>query len=212
MDRKNSGKSFKDPGIRYLCCETDSVLACGKGVDDKKRPIQQDTHGTVSILPNAGTYSQEGLLFSVTGFIVIPNSGQFLALTFENPAANNKTMYLDNVSGGIFVNEVIGTRNNNEETLNVVIAETTTTAGEQVTPVNYNLGASNTSTIIVRRVPDFDLTGVLYSANYPTGEFSKEIQGRIIVPPGHILLINIISRVRNINNALLDATVSWFEL
>jgi hypothetical protein len=121
-------------------------------------------------------------------------------------------MYLDNISGGIFVNEVIGPRNNNEETLSLTIIETTTRTGEPVTPVNNNLGSSSTSTIIVRRVPDFVSVGGQFLTNYPTGEFSKDVQGRIIVPPGHILLVSVLSFARNINNAILDATVSWFEL
>src|SRR5690606_34029583 len=118
------------------------------------------------------------------------------------------------VSAGIFVNEVIGTRVSNEGTLELTVAQTPQVqdVDETLTPVNNLVGSPNTSTLLVRTVNDFALGPVHFLSIYPTGEFSQDFRGRVILPPGYILLIFVINRARNLSNALLTATVTWWDL
>ncbi|HHT49700.1 MAG TPA: hypothetical protein GXZ98_10480 [Firmicutes bacterium] len=209
---QNSYPPYK-PAPRYLHCKTDSILSCGHGIDGRARPVQVDTEGAVSVLPNAATYAQAGWLFSINHTNLLPPDGQFLAFTFENPVANDKVMYLEQVSAGIFVNEVVGVRVNNEETIELVVAQTPQVqdVDETLTPVNNLLGSPNASTLLVRTVDDFNLGPILFRAIHPSGELTQDFRGRIILPPGYILLIYVISRVTNISNGQLTATVTWWE-
>lgn len=202
-----------EPESRYLDCKTDSILSCGKGIDGPTHPLQVDTEGAVSVLPNAAAYAQAGRLFSVEATTLLPRIGRFVAFTFENPAANDQVMYLEQVSAGIFINDVVGVRVNNEETLELTVAQTPQVqdVDETLTPVNNLVGSPKSSTLLVRTVNDFDLGPVHFSAIYPSGELTSDFRGRLILPPGHILLIMVIDRAQNISNALLIATVTWWE-
>ncbi|HHW12701.1 MAG TPA: hypothetical protein GXX33_06845 [Firmicutes bacterium] len=212
MDRSYD-RPFK-PDTRYLDCKTDSVLSCGQGIDGLARPVQVDTEGAVSVLPNAAVYAQAGRLFSVTDSIVLPTGGPFIALTFENPATNGQVMYLEQVAAGIFVNEVTGERVGNEQTIDLLVAQIPQVrdVDETLTPVNNLSGSPRTSTLLVRTVDDFDLGPVHFSNIYPSGEIEQNFRGRIILPPGHILLVLIVNRASNITNALLAVTITWWEL
>ncbi|HEY8392531.1 MAG TPA: hypothetical protein VIL83_07380 [Capillibacterium sp.] len=155
-----------------------------------------------------------GRVFSVHATLLLPQDGQFLAFTFENPANNDQVMYLEEVTAGIWVNEVAGTRVSNEETIELVVAGTPQVqdVDETLTPVNNLVGSPRVSTLLVRTVNDFTLGSVLFGSIYPGGELNQEFRGRIILPPGQILLIYVINRANNITNALLTATVTWREL
>ena len=203
-----------EPETRYLDCKTDSILSCGQGIDGPTHSLQVDTRGAVSVLPNAATYAQAGWLFSVTASILLPTDGSFLAFTFENPVTNDKVMYLEQVSAGIFMNEVIGTRVSNEETLELTVAQTPQVqdVDETLTPVNNLVGSPNTSTLLVRTVNDFSLGPVHFVSIYPGGELNQDFRGRIILPPGYNLLIFVSAPAMNISTGRITATVTWWEL
>ncbi len=207
---KNHGRSDRPfaPDSR-----TDCILVCGQEIDGLSRPVQVDAEGTVSILPNAATYAQAGRFFAVNSSLVLPTEGAFIAFTFENPVDNDQAMFLEQVAAGIFVNEVVGTRVGNEETLELLVAQIPQVrdVDTTLTPVNNLVGSPKSSTLLVRTVNDFDLGPVHFSAIYPSGELTSDFRGRLILPPGHILLIMVIDRAQNISNALLIATVTWWE-
>ena len=203
-----------EPESRYLDCKTDSILSCGKGIDGPTHPLQVDPEGAVSVLPNAAAYAQAGRLFSVEATTLLPRIGRFVAFTFENPAANDQVMYLEQVSAGIFVNDVVGVRVNNEETLNLVVEQTPQVqeVDETLTPVNNLVGSPNTSTLLVRTVNDWSVGPVHFTSIYPGGELNQDFRGRIILPPGHILLISVSAPAMNISTGFITATVTRWEL
>lgn len=203
-----------EPESRYLDCKTDSILSCGKGIDGPTHPLQVDTEGAVSVLPNAAAYAQAGRLFSVEATTLLPRIGRFVAFTFENPAANDQVMYLEQVSAGIFINDVVGVRVNNEETLELTVAQThqVQDVDETLTPVNNLVGSPNTSTLLVRTVNDFSLGPVHFVSIYPGGELNQDFRGRIILPPGYNLLIFVSAPAMNISTGRITATVTWWEL
>lgn len=213
LDLINTNLPYR-PDTRYLSCKTDCILSCGEKLDGRTHPLQLDKEGAVSALRNASAYAQAGWYFSVVEFFVVPNDGRFLAITFENPMANNKVMYLDKVTAGLFVNQVTGTRIGNEEGLQLTITEQPSLELiiDTLTPLNNRIGSPNTSTIIARTVGAVSLSNARFTANYPSGEIKQEFEGQIILPPGNNLLVFIEPSADNINNALLDATVSWWEL
>jgi hypothetical protein len=192
-----------------LSCATDNVQVCGLGVDGVTRTVQQDTHGTVSTLPNASAYCQAGQLFSVIEF-----ANESVVLVFENPATNTKTMYLENVSGGIEIDQGT-TPLEYQSTLHVDIRTDpgAVSDGTAVTPVNRNLGSSNASTIIVNDSLSSQVSpSVLSLTNHPTGEFSLDFRGQIIVPPGRNLIVLVDADLASDFTGQVVTTVTWFEL
>ena len=157
--------------------------------------------------------AQAGQFFSITYYPDVPSSPIERRLVFENPAANKKTMYLENVSGGIWITPGTTPRDDYQATLDVFIAEVDNiTRGPTLTPVNFNLGSSIASTIIASHSPvDYHLTKDLYDTTHPTGEYSLNFGGKIIVPPGHILFISLVSNESDIRG-VLSITVIWYEL
>lgn len=212
VDQANSSQPYQ-PHTRFLSCKTDCILSCGERINGRTHPLQVDTEGAVSVLRNAATYAQAGWYFSVADFFVAPNDGSFLAFAFENPAENNKLLYLDKVAAGLFVNQVTGTRIGNEEALQLTIAETSRfeLIRETFTPQNNRVGSPNTSTMIVRRLGTISFEGDLFMAIYSTGHLNQEFEGQIILPPGKLLLVVLETLADNLNNALLAATVTWWE-
>lgn len=193
---------------RTLSCATDSVQVCGLGIDGVIRAVQQDTFGTVSTLPNASTYCQAGQLFSY-----VARFSNFINIAFKNPVGNTKTMYLENILGGISIIDPADTARKYVDTITVLIEEITSPNFDiQVTPVNCNLGSLNTSTIIVSK--NFEPTTIktLSETRHPTGEVFLNFLGQIIVPPGHNLLIQVHANLVPGFKDEMSTTVTWFEL
>lgn len=194
-----------------LSCATDSVQVCGQGIDGVTRTIQQDTFGTISILPNASAYSQAGRLFSVVDSLQTSGSN-IEHIAFENPPNNGRTMYLENVSVGISIDQETIPRDY-EETLTVDISRAVNvTTGPVRTPINLNLGSSDASTLTVSNTSTFSGLSALSLTKHPTGECSLNFAGQIIVPPGQILLVSYSDNRADGRIGTLTATVTWFEL
>lgn len=196
---------------RPLSCATDSVQVCGQGIDGVTRTVQQDTFGTISILPNASAYSQAGRLFSVVESFQTSGSN-VENIAFENPPNNTRTMYLENVSVGISIDQETIPRDY-EETLTVDISRVANvTTGLIRTPINLNLGSSVASTLTVSNTSTFSGLSALSVTRHPTGECSLNFSGQIIVPPGQILLVSYSDNRTPARLGTLTATVTWFEL
>lgn len=196
---------------RELDCFTDSVLACGLGVDGVMRTIQQDIHGTTSTLPNSSAYCQAGRLFSVV-FAIRTSGATTEHIAFENASGNTRTMYLENVSIGVSIDDATVPRDY-EETLTVDISRAASiTPGLTLTPVNRNLGSAADSTLLVSNIDTFGALSSLAVTKHPTGECSLSFQGQIIVPPGNILLVSASDNLAPGRTGTLAITVTWLEL
>jgi hypothetical protein len=192
--------------LRNLSCDTDSVRTCGQGIDGNIRVFQQDIFGSSSILPNSSAYSQIGRLFSIADGITLPDTS--VIYTFENPPTNNRTMYLVNVAGGIrrFQESVL-------LTMDVEIYKTTVLeVARELTPINRNLGSTVVSTLNVSEASDVEIsTEYLSRTTHPSGEFSLDFYGNIIVPPGNTLAVEI-RRIFETGSGSHFNTITWFEI
>ena len=156
--------------------------------------------------------AQAGQFFSVTYNDDVSGSRTYHVLAFENLAINKKTMYLDSVLGGILITPTTTPRDDYQATFIVYVFEgINLTGGTELLPENLNLGSSIEPDIIVYANPEIKTTRYFSMTNNPSGEYFFNFDGKIIVPPGHILGITA-------DTGLLDAqgfimlTVTWYEL
>ncbi|KYZ75255.1 hypothetical protein AXX12_13935 [Anaerosporomusa subterranea] len=197
---------------RSLSCSNDSILICGRGVDDVIRTIKTDVHNVTATLPSASTHSQIGALFSlVTSLFVQGNSANFLFL-FSNPSS--KTMYLDKIMVGSQVSPS-ATPLNYVESIRIRIIKNSIISdpGTPLFPTNLNAGFADTPSIVVTQDPSSG-GGTLIFDTRVLGEFTSiDFEGRIIVPPNTNILINSILVEPPAGLGVdLSITILWYEL
>lgn len=200
-----------DLDIRNLSCTKDSVGICGQGVDNQKHFMQTDMHGSICTIPNVSAYSQIGRLFSFASTIYDKKS----LVLFENPAENNKIMYLDKIISGLNVLppdqpiSYVGLI-----TCEIIGDIGPYTAGFQVPTSNLNLGSTNISTIITRIIPDYDsdFGDTLFWTEQLNGMMTLDFQSKIIIPPGHNLLVQQSAFYFGDTEAYSKFTITYYEL
>lgn len=155
--------------------------------------------------------AQTGQFFSVNfGEDAGPGARYEHILAFENLAINKKTMYLDSVSAALLISP---TTIPYQATFDVYVFEVINlTGGRELLPENLNLGSSIDPDIIVYANPtDFKSTRYFLETNSPSGEYFFNFDGKIIVPPGHILGI-IVGTKEIVDVGFIQINVIWYEL
>ncbi|NLL19630.1 MAG: hypothetical protein GX262_11510 [Clostridia bacterium] len=82
----------------------------------------------------------------------------------------------------------------------------------ELTPINRNLGSTVVSTLNVSEASDVEIsTEYLSRTTHPSGEFSLDFYGNIIVPPGNTLAVEI-RRIFETGSGSHFNTITWFEI
>lgn len=210
MDNLNSHIQYKATD-RFLCCDTDSVLACGVGIDNFNRPLRTDVNSVLATLPSASVQSQIGRLFSATFAEALTIESRGRLLIIENPADSGRIAYLDSVLGGITA--IPGNQPLSYQTsLSFTLTRDNAIQGSPFEERNLNFG-----------FPDNSGMNLFFSDGVPSGttvaqslqvfgQFSLDFRGKIIIPPGHNLGIQTYAGSLSEGNVNMRETVIWYEL
>lgn len=197
---------------RRLSCFKDSVSVCGRGVDGQKHMLQTDAQGSAAVVPKAAAYSQIGRLFSYTGLTAF-DTVQSHRVLLENPAANNRVMYLDTIVCGMVVsplNEPV----RNAGTLAIEIEGDVIPEGEKVpvNPRNLNLGFPGNTTMDLSTITNFAPGFRLLFTRIMNEMVTLDLQGRIIVPPGHNLMVEFLTNAAPGFTVGIEFTIIYYEI
>lgn len=198
--------------IRDLSCVQDSVTVCGKGVDCQNHKLQTDAQGSVGTVPKDAAYSQIGRLFSYAGLIAF-DTVQNHRILLENPAANNRVLYLDTIVCGMVVsplNEPVS----NAGTLAIEIEGDVIPEGEKepVNPRNLNLGFPGNSTMALSIIPNYTPGLRLLFTRIMNEMVTLDLQGRIIVPPGHNVVVDFLTNATPGFVVGIEFTITYYEI
>lgn len=195
-----------------LSCSNDSVLICGRGVDNVVRTIKTDAHNVTATLPSASTHSQTGQLFSLTTSLFVQDTSANFLFLFSNPST--KTMYLDKIMVGSKVIPT-DTLRNYVESIRIRIIKNSLIAnlGTPLFPTNLNAGFPDTPSIVVTQNPSSG-GGILIFDTRVLGDYTSiDFDGRIVVPPNTNIIINFIL-VQPPTGLSVDLSLAttWYEL
>ncbi|BBB91936.1 MAG TPA: hypothetical protein PKA28_06335 [Methylomusa anaerophila] len=178
-----------------------------QSVDTIARPIGVDQHNTL----NATAYSQIGRLYSVADTGLLHQNLLTLAYIIDNPSTSSRILYLEKITGG---NVPALSSTAYVPALRTMIYRDVQTRGTaQGTPCNMNFGYPNNSIMLVSRLEGMVNGTPVLAISHTSGQFSVDVQGQIIVPPGHNIAIQFTTDALNDNNQLmLNANILWYEL
>ncbi|MGE5606196.1 MAG: hypothetical protein ACM3YE_10970 [Bacteroidota bacterium] len=210
MDNINSRIQSKATD-RFLCCDTDSVLACGAGIDNFNHPIRTDANSVLATLPSASVQSQIGRLFSATfGEFLTPESRSRL-LIIENPTDSGRIIYLDSVLGGITA--IPGNQPLSYQTsLSFTLTRDNAIQGSPFEERNLNFGFPDNSGMNLFFSNGVHSGTIVAQSLQVFGQFSLDFRGKIIIPPGHNLGIQTFAGSLSEGNVNMRETVIWYEL
>lgn len=172
------------------------------------KQLLQFDDGTVLINPRFFKKSYDGNGFSVSHrFPAVASGGGTATFYFENPSTNDKTAY-------IVIVEVVSTA---QGWIDIYRDNTGVSGGTQKTPVNLNLGSSNTSNIIAIADPATITLGTKAHETVAPGGTgiraigsASEVGEAIIIPPGKNIAV-VVTNQSSTTTADISIRMIWWE-
>jgi hypothetical protein len=208
--------TFQFCSQRCLSCETDSVQVCGEGIDGVTRTISTDRHNVLAILPGASAQSQIGRLFSVVSDfpdITAASNGRTIIIT--NPSTSGRIMYIDSISGGSVNRTQPDEPVTFEAALAIDIIRNAAAGNIPVVINSLNFAFPDNSAMSVTRVDSLASGSRVSMLTTAFGLFTLDIAGKIIVPPGRSIGVQLRAfnlEPPNTEVVLARITVTWYEL
>ena len=211
MDNTNSRIPSKSPD-HFLCCDTDSVLVCGEGIDNVNHPVRTDVNSVLATLPSASVQSQIGRLFSAVFAEFLTPESRSRLLIIENPTDSGRIIYLDSVFGGITIipaNQPLSY----QTSLSFTLTRDTAIQGSPFEERNLNFSFPDNSAMNLFFSNGVPSGGTIVAQSLQVfGQFSIDFAGKIIIPPGHNLGVQTFAGSLIEGSVNMRETVIWYEL
>ena len=166
------------------------------------RPAELTTKTPREIFSNITKQQLESFYLTSTGFQSI-ESNLYLLVELANPLGSSKSVHLSTISGGGLLSTVI----------EIILDGSIGTLGTLMTVSNSDTAFENNSIAIARlsiEGVDSTLGGKVIRSIIQADRMTvMDLDGRLIIAPGHCLIVRMMNRARRTNSVSLN--LSWWE-
>ncbi|MHB1654109.1 MAG: hypothetical protein ACYCVD_16785 [Desulfitobacteriaceae bacterium] len=184
---------YRSGKMKSYIIESSDNYGLGKWLQITKNPEEIFSNSKLQL---------ESFYLTSTGFQSI-ESNSYLMVELANPLGSNKSLHLSTISGGGLLSTAI----------EIILDGSVKSEGTPILVSNFNTALEKTGIALARfSIEGVDSTlggNVIWSIIQANRMTVMDLDGRLIIAPGHCLIIRMMNRARETNSVSIN--LAWWE-